>query len=108
MSVKLNNDQYLLWIKDPSISPYINIVYRNKNIHNDRILISTYINNDYKEPSIQNDRMSRKNILTDEALKNPVSFLNEIRRITFYNTSLREDIVKQINEYNLNKTPRLW
>jgi len=67
MSVKLNNDQYLLWIKDPSISPYINIVYRNKNIHNDRILISTYINNDYKEPSIQNDRMSRKNILTDEA-----------------------------------------
>ena len=84
MPVKLNNDQYLLWIKDPSISPYINNVY------------------------IKNDRKSRKNILTDEALKNPLSFLKEIQRITFHNTSLREDIVKQINKYNLNKTPRLY
>jgi hypothetical protein len=114
MPVKLNNDQYLLWIKDPSISPYINDDKKNINddkkkiIHNNRILISTYINDDYKEASIHNDKMSRKNILTDEALKNPLSFLKEIQRITFHNTSLREDIVKQINEYNLNKRPRLY
>lgn len=82
MPVKLNKDQYLLWIKDPSISPYINI--------------GRY------------DIRIRKNILTDEALKNPLSFLKEIQRITFHNTSLREAIVKQINKYNLNKTPRLY
>ena len=81
MSIKLNNDQYLLWIKDPSISPFMN---------------------DYGE------RNNRKNILTDEALKNPVSFLNKIKRITFYNTSLREDIVKQIKSYKQNNTPRLY
>ena len=81
MSIKLNNDQYLLWIKDPSISPFMN---------------------DYGV------RNNRKNILTDEALKNPVSFLNKIKRITFYNTSLREDIVKQIKSYKQNNTPRLY
>ena len=81
MPVKLNNDQYLLWIKDPSISPFMN---------------------DYGE------RNNRKNILTEEALKNPVSFLKEIQRITFYNTSLRKDIVTQIENYKKNNTPRLY
>jgi hypothetical protein len=81
MLIKLNNDQYLIWIKDPSISPYIN---------------------DYGE------RKHRKYILSDEALKNPLSFLNKIKRITFYNTSLREDIVKQIKSYKHNNTPRLY
>ena len=81
MPVKLNNDQYLLWIKDPSISPFMN---------------------DYGV------RNNRKNILTDEALKNPVSFLKEIQRITFHNTSLRKDIVTQIENYKKNNTPRLY
>jgi hypothetical protein len=81
MSIKLNDDQYLLWIKDPSISPFTN---------------------DYGE------RKHRKNILSDEALKNQVSFLNKIKRITFYNTSLREDIVKQIKSYQQNNIPRLY
>jgi hypothetical protein len=81
MSIKLNDDQYLLWIKDPSISPFTN---------------------DYGE------RKHRKNILSDEALKNPVSFLNKIKRITFYDTSIREDIVKQINSYKQNNAPRLY
>ena len=83
MSIKLNDYQYLLWIKDPSISPFTN---------------------DYGE------RKHRKNILSDEALKNPVSFLNRVRRITFYNTSFREDIVNLIKNYKQNKndTPRLY
>jgi len=81
MSIRLNDKHCLLWIKDPSISPFVN---------------------DYVQ------RNNRKNILTDEALKNPLSFLNEIKRITFYNTSLRKDIVEQINKYNSDKTPRLY
>jgi hypothetical protein len=81
MSIKLNDYQYLLWLKDPSISPFTN---------------------NYGE------RKHRKYILSDEALKNPVSFLNKIKRITFYNTSLREDIVKQIKSYKHNNTPRLY
>ena len=81
MSIKLNDDQYLLWIKDPSISPFTN---------------------DY------GTRKHRKYILSDEALKNPRSLLNRVRRITFYNTSLREDIVKQIKNYKQNNTPRLY
>ena len=87
--IKLMDSQYLLWIKDPSISPYIN-------------------NYSYNNSSIYYNRENRKNILSDEALKNPKSFLNKIRRITFYNTSLREDIVKQINKYKSNKKPRLY
>jgi hypothetical protein len=81
MSIKLNDDQCLLWIKDPSISPFVN---------------------DYGV------RNNRKNILSDDALKNPVSFLNKIRRITFYNSSIKDEIVKQLNQYKQNKIPRLY
>ena len=94
-AVKLNNEiklmdsQYLLWIKDPSISPYMN-------------------HYSYSKSNIYYNKENRKNILSDEALKNPKSFLNKIRRITFYNTSLREDIVEQINKYKSKKKPRLY
>jgi len=81
MSIKLVDGHYLLWIIDPSISPFVNKYVKRKH---------------------------RKEILSVEALKNPVSFLNKIKRLIFYNSSLREDIVKQINKYKKNNTPRLY
>ena len=80
MPIRLNDDQCLLWIKDPSISPYINGV----------------------------DKIYRKNILSDEELKNPRSFLNKVKRKCFHNSALRQKIVDKINEYRRNKTLRLY
>jgi hypothetical protein len=82
MPVRLNDDQCLLWIKDPSISPYINGVDKR------------YI--------------YRKNILSDEELKNPRSFLNKVKRKCFHNSALRQKIVDKINEYRKKKTLRLY
>ena len=80
MPIRLNDDQCLLWIKDPSISPYTNGV----------------------------DKKYRKNILSDEELKNPRSFLNKVKRKCFHNSELRQKIVDKINEYRRNKTLRLY
>ena len=80
MPIRLNDDQCLLWIKDPSISPYINGV----------------------------DKRYRKNILSDEELKNPRSFLNKVKRKCFHNSALRQKIVDKINEYRKKKTLRLY
>ena len=73
-NIKLNDDHCLLWVKDPSISPFI----------------------------------SRKNILTDEKLKNPKSFLNKIKRRCFFNSALRQKIVEKIEEYQKSGMPRLY
>ena len=80
MPIRLNDDQCLLWIRDPSISPYINGV----------------------------DKNYRKNILSDEELKNPKSFLNKVKRKCFHNSALRQKIVDKINEYRKKKTLRLY
>ena len=85
MPLRLNDEQCLLWIKDPSISPYENI---------------------YKLKS--GEKKDRKNILNDESLKNPKSFLNKVRRKCFYNSALRQKIVDQIKEYERNRTLRLY
>ena len=53
MPLRLDNEQCLLWIKDPSISPFVN----------------NYVARKYK-----------KDILNDDSLKNPKSLLNRIRR----------------------------
>ena len=80
MPVILNDEHCLLWIKDPSVSPYINGV----------------------------EKRYRKNILSDEELKNPRSFLNKVKRKCFYNSDLRQKIVDKINEYRKKKTLRLY
>ena len=72
--IKLNDDHCLLWVKDPTVSPFI----------------------------------SRKNILTDEKLQNPKSFLNKIKRKCFYNSELRQKIVEKIEEYQKAGLPRLY
>jgi hypothetical protein len=84
MSIILTDEQYILWIKDPSVSPYIN---------ND---VDYY------------DRKWRKNILNLSTLNNPRSFLNKIIMNAFSNTSARQKIVEQIKEYKENKKPRLF
>ena len=72
--IKLNDEHCLLWVKDPSVSPF----------------------------------KSRKNILTDEKLQNPKSFLNKIKRKCFYNSALRQKIVEKIKEYQKEGLPRLY
>jgi hypothetical protein len=72
MPIRLNDEHCLLWIKDPSISPFENNHFPRK---------------------------YRKDILTEESLKNPRSFLNKIKRKCFYNTDLRPKIVEHIKEY---------
>ena len=80
MPIRLNDDHCLLWIKDPSISPF-----ENNYVH----------------------RINRKDILTEETLKNPRSFLNNIKRKCFYNSALRPKIVEKIQEYQKPGTMRL-
>jgi hypothetical protein len=78
MPLILDDADCLLWIKDPSISPFIN----NKN--------------------------KRRNILSEEALKNPRSLLNKIKRRCFFNSSLRQKIVDNIKKYQRNGMLRLY
>jgi hypothetical protein len=78
MPLQLDDADCLLWIIDPSISPFVN----NKN--------------------------NRRNILSEEALKNPRSLLNKIKRRCFFNSSLRQKIVDQIKEYQRDGTLRLY
>ena len=89
MPVILTDEQYLLWIKDPSTSPYINNYVYMKN-------------GDYY------DRKSRKNILSVETLNNPKSLLNKIIINAFSNTSAIRKIVEQIKEYKKKIIPRLY
>jgi hypothetical protein len=81
MPIKLDDEQCLLWIKDPSISPF----------ENDYVL-----------------HKRRKDILKENALENPRSFINKVRRKCFYNTALRPKIVEHIKEYQRNGTLRLY
>ena len=78
MPLILNDSDCLLWIIDPSISPFIN----NKN--------------------------NRRNILSEEALKNPRSLLNKIKRRCFFNSSLRQKIVDMIKKFQRNGMLRLY
>ena len=81
MAIRLNDEQCLLWIKDPSISPF----------ENNRV--------PYK---------IRRNILSEANIKNPKSFLNRVKRKCFYNSAIRQQIVDKIKEYKENKIPRLY
>uniref|UniRef100_A0A6C0LE09 HECT domain-containing protein n=1 Tax=viral metagenome TaxID=1070528 RepID=A0A6C0LE09_9ZZZZ len=81
MPIRLNDEQCLLWIKDPSVSPF---------------------ENDY----IQHKR--RKNILSEANIKNPKSFLNKVKRKCFHNSAIRQQIVDKIKEYQKDGTLRLY
>ena len=89
MPIKLTDEQYLLWIKDPSVSPYIN----------------KYV---YTRAHSWNNRNYRKNILTANTINNPKAFLNQIIMKAISNISVRQKIIDKINEYKINKTPRLY
>jgi hypothetical protein len=81
MPIRLNDDQCILWIKDPTVSPF---------------------ENDY----VQHKR--RKNIFSEAKLKNPKSFLNSVKRKCFYNSAIRQQLVDKIKEYKRDKTLRLY
>ena len=53
MPIRLDDEECLVWLRDPSISPFV---------------------------AIKRDRKMQRNILTDETLNNPKSFLNKIKR----------------------------
>jgi hypothetical protein len=52
-------------------------------------------------------RKYRKDILTEETLNNPKSFLNKVKRKCFYNTALRPKIIERIKEYQQGVPLRL-
>ena len=91
MPIRLNDDHCLLWIKDPSVSPFENNYVQHKPLSNDYVIHKV-----------------RKNILSEATLKNPRSFLNKIKRKCFHNSVLRQQIVDKINEYRNNGTLRLY
>ena len=95
MSIRLNDEHCLLWIKDPSVSPFTNTK-----------TIKTWINHPFH--SEEKERKFRKNILSEENIKNPKSFLNKIKRKCFYNSIIRQQIVDKIKEYQSNGTLRLY
>jgi hypothetical protein len=82
----VTDDECLLWIKDPSFSPFekrLNL--RNSTVHK-----------------------NRRYILNEEQQKNPRDIFNKIKRKCFYNSALRPQIVEKINEYKQNGTLRLY
>jgi hypothetical protein len=80
MPIRLDDEQCLEWLRDPSISPFEN----------------NYVMRKY-----------RKDILTEETLNNPKSFLNRVKRKCFYNTALRPKIIERIKEYQQGSPLRL-
>jgi hypothetical protein len=81
MPIRLNDEQCLLWIKDPSVSPFSNNYIQHKR---------------------------RKNILSEANIKNPKSFLNKVKRKCFHNSAIRQQIVDKIKEYQKDGTLRLY
>ena len=84
-ALKLDDKHCLLWIKDPSVSPFEN-------------------DNSFNYTNI----LTRKNILSEKDIKNPKSFLNRVKRKCFFNSALRQKIVERIKEYQKPNTPRLY
>ena len=85
MPFDLTDDECLLWIKDPSFSPF------------------------EKEAAVfQGIEKIRRLILDGEIPKNPKDILHKVQRRCFYNSELREEIVKRIREWQQNKTLRLY
>jgi hypothetical protein len=82
---RLDDAHCLLWVKDPSISPFEN-------------------DNSAKSINI----LSRKNILSEKDIENPKSFLNKVKRKCFFKSALREKIVEQIKEYQKKGVLRLY
>jgi hypothetical protein len=85
-SFDVKDDECLLWIRDPSFSPF------------------------EKEIELRFNRVHkyRREILDDENQKNPKDILNKIKRRCFYNSALRPQIIQKIIEYQSNNTLRLY
>jgi hypothetical protein len=78
MPLKLDDEQCLLWIKDPSISPFVN------------------------------KKTNKRRFIFDNNLDNPKEIFNTVKDTCFYNYALRSKIIEQINEYKKNNTQRLY
>jgi hypothetical protein len=81
MPLRLDDEECLEWLRDPSVSPFV---------------------------AIKRDRETRRNILSEDTLNNPRSFLNRVKRKCFYNTALRPKIIERIKEYQKDGTMRLY
>jgi len=78
MPLNLSDEQCLLWIKDPTISPLVN------------------------------KKTNKRRFIFDNNLDNPKKIFNTVKDACFYNSALRPKIIEQINEYQKNKTLRLY
>lgn len=78
MPLNLSDEQCLLWIKDPTISPLVNI------------------------------KTNKRRKIFDKNLDNPKEIFNTVKNTCFYNSELRKNIVDKIEEYQSNGTLRLY
>jgi hypothetical protein len=79
----VKDEECLEWIKDPSVSPFIN---KRK----------TY------------GHVIKREIYNEEFQGNSMSILNNIKRRCFYNSALRQKIVDKIKEFHRKGTLRLY
>lgn len=85
MPFDLTDEECLLWIKDPSFSPF------------------------EKDVGVNSRTLKfRRLILNGEIPKNPKDIVHKVQRKCFYNSALREEIVKRIREWQQKKTLRLF
>ena len=92
MAIILNDEQCLMWIKDPSISPYV----------------KEYLYSIDDSDTSPYKRFQNKQILFDENDKTPTLFINKVKDVCFINSLLRQKIVDKIKEYKRDKIPRLY
>jgi len=81
----VKDEECLEWIKDPSVSPFIN-----------------------KRVTYYGRHVIKSEIYNEENQTNPKSILNNIKRRCFYNSALRQKIVDKIEEYHRKGTLRLY
>jgi hypothetical protein len=79
----VKDEECLVWIKDPSVSPFIK---KRK----------TY------------GHVIKREIYNEELQGNPMSILNNIKLRCFYNSALRQKIVNKIKEFHRKGTLRLY
>ena len=82
----LSNEEILQWIIDPTVKPFT------------KKKTDTYFN----------IIPLQKNILNRNSLNQPNSIINNIRRIVFYNTSIRKEIIDRITAIKEHNVLRLY
>jgi len=94
-----DNEQCLVWIKDPSIFPVIIRKPKLNELRQPRL--------NTKTGKMVRESPMRKDIRNPNA-RNPYALFNDVKTNCFHNLALRQRIVDKIQEYKHNNTLRLY